>query len=837
MLQRELLPTLVPDPWPLRIDPPSGGRHYYIDPKTFSVMMHVPSHFEDVRGGVLCEEMGVGKTIECLALILATKAQLPRPDIEPLASQVTSDLALRAFPQQEYQGNDPGRALMPDRTMHELPYYPQLKDVSTRRTRHQTGHETDSTDEVASWRSMPRLVDLCAHRVRTCGLAYSNEQLSELPPPVSSLLREASPFMLLWPPVPVRIARVPQARTPLKIFLSSATLVCVPATLVVQWQAEIAKHTAPGALRVLVLATNSACIPEARILAEEYDIVLLSHARFGREHDDGLLETRWPGVPRACRCPYIGSSRIVDCRCPRPPDARTATSPLAQVVFKRLLIDEGNVMSGDSGLVRLATRLRVERKWIVSGTPTPALIGSAFAQTALEAPSEDASAGSADSSGSLHQWISRDRKDLERLRGLLVHFLQLPPFHAVSLAAPSAGVRDWNAHVILPLLSSERPELGAIDRLEKIMKRIMIRNSASDVEKDCPLPPLRTEVARLEFSGEERATHNILQALITLNAVFTQRTDEDYFFHASSRKSLASIIENLSLSCFFFAGESLVEQATEALAHARKRLLKKGHSMSAADRNLTCIAIGHLHEALSDERWCTAIGAGDVLFGLENLSPDIWDAWSRGPRGPSTSNQLVADEIVKMRRALAKTLKAAKAEMDDDDLIEELITAGQKDVRAWVASQQRAVQRKSAVRDAAPPSSPTKKTKNRANNAQVQRTESIDSQRAPAGTHARLSAMSADVQRAEAARERHAELVLDVEAPKAEVQARSGALDSPWQPLHGEEMKLRSNSALACAKVNRVSSTKLRWILNYVLQYAGDEKILIFSAREYLLRK
>lgn len=94
----------------------------------------------------------------------------------------------------------------------------------------------------------------------------------------------------------------------------------------------------------------------------------------------------------------------------------------------------------------------------------------------------------------------------------------------------------------------------------------MVRNQPQDINYS--LPPLKDEVVRLEFNRLERATFNVLQSLILLNAVGSQREDDDYFFHHSNRKHLASIMENLSLSCFHFAGPNLREQSEDALKHA-----------------------------------------------------------------------------------------------------------------------------------------------------------------------------------------------------------------------------------------------------------------------------
>lgn len=76
---------------------------------------------------------------------------------------------------------------------------------------------------------------------------------------------------------------------------------------------------------------------------------------------DDLL-TRTP-----CQCKTVHGSRVPRCRCSR----RETASPLLQIRWKRLAIDEGHNAGEKRTDYGLFTKLlSVERRWIMTGTPT-----------------------------------------------------------------------------------------------------------------------------------------------------------------------------------------------------------------------------------------------------------------------------------------------------------------------------------------------------------------------------------------------------------------------------------------------------------------------------------
>lgn len=435
-------------------------------------------------------------------------------------------------------------------------------------------------------------------------------------------LENAMPSYQLKRPAPKRARRHEISIPPETVYLSTSTLVVVPDTLIQQWSTEILKHVNDNVISYTTISRATQPIPSPSELLKT-DILLLSHSRFAKEDDDGRFEDQ--GLCNYCRS-YGGQQE--NCSC-------LERSPLMQIQWKRLIIDEGHILGQGTTtrLVSLAGRLRVDRRWCVTGTVSNRMMGMdlgmerTLSGTNLEEEPEIFTRPTNIQSTSSETGIitppidevSRkpEQLDLKRLGAILIDFLHTPPFYNMEI---------WNRYVVRPYTENLR---GSMSSLRSIMT-IMIRHRPKDIEKDVRLPPLHTKTVLLQPTPENRLAINVITALIASNAVLTQRCDRDYFFHVSQVKARDDVVRNLMLAAFHFTGSS-IQSVLESLGRAEMALEKaveKGYSVD--DVALLEKVVGSLKEAIEDEGWRTMVvrerlGKEDVSsqeMGIKHLRCD-----------------------------------------------------------------------------------------------------------------------------------------------------------------------------------------------------------------------
>lgn len=124
-------------------------------------------------------------------------------------------------------------------------------------------------------------------------------------------------------------------RTMVRLYMSRATLVVVPANLVNHWKVQIEKHVRPAQLQVYVC--NDHRKPSAHSLAWDYDVVITTFSR---------LSAEWG--PRK-------------------------KSALMQVHWFRIILDEGHTLGSSLSLtnkLQMTISLVASNRWILTGTPT-----------------------------------------------------------------------------------------------------------------------------------------------------------------------------------------------------------------------------------------------------------------------------------------------------------------------------------------------------------------------------------------------------------------------------------------------------------------------------------
>ncbi|EJU00702.1 hypothetical protein DACRYDRAFT_100756 [Dacryopinax primogenitus] len=590
LLQQELQPGTWADPRYVRIESLDDERPWYISADTCEVRSDTDVTYDRVKGGILCEEMGSGKTCMCIALCLATKGRMASPPNTPQASRVLTKDSM-TWPGGEenlpYHNLDSGRDPSENEVIPNITF-PSLRQIAQFVSYTSSPHSEHTIARMHTWAEARHVEHL---KQVTCRFEEEREEVEQKKP--GSTL----PFYLETESEGKRRATREASKTlrpAIRIYLSSLTLILVPSMIFQQWNAEILKHCSDGALRVLSVPSRPVQdLSPAETLAFQYDVILMTHERFSAE-----------GTPTSGR-----------------------RSPLLDIRLQRLIIDEGHVANAENSRLKdFGLRLNVESRWIVTGTPTKNIkglkMGSHRKKKKNEVPNGVDVVNSrlelllSDSASNrpLSAWSrAHDGDDLKKL-GNMFGFLMVPPFVGLDAA--------WGHVVSRPLLNPQGPEFGAMQRLLRCLEGVMVRHRAEDIEKDVPLPDLTQEMVVLDMTEHCAMTHNALLAQIAINAIDSERKDQDYLFHPKNRGSLGLVIENLSQSLFWHTDNETdynerVRTAVKSLATAHTR------GAPAEDIELIERSIGYLSRARDNEEWCSVMERMWVPFAVSDLPVEM----------------------------------------------------------------------------------------------------------------------------------------------------------------------------------------------------------------------
>ena len=558
MIQREVQPARMLDPRLETLKGPTGQLFYFDQEAT--VFLKEKREYDEAQGGILAETMGHGKTLICLATILATKGHWPRvpPEyslgLHPIRPVVGSLFEMAAAAA--------GRLQVPWKTHFE--------------TLLRRGEDYEKCVEA---------------------LAKNTGSYTIVDPEPGSRRRS---FM------------VSKGE---KIQLCTATLIIVPPNLMAQWQAEIDVHLDPSSLSVLVLDSFNQKMPAASELLK-YDVILMHRPRFEREFSSNQMSTQRRKSSDGCIC--MSDS----CRCTPLEPYRSA---LRDLHFLRLIVDEGhNFASGaKSSAIHFLQMLHVERRWIVSGTPSEGLLGVEVASAAAET----SDGGSHNASPSRQESLiarklsivsPQERKDLEKLGYIVADFLALKPW---SIPQTHEGYASWHNYVVGTKGGQRR-----VKSLKNTLESLVVRHRIEDVEADLRLPPLHNRVVRLSPCYFDKLSINLFLMVLTANAVTSERVDQDYMFHPGNRKPLDNLIKNLRQSGFYWTGFP-AHEVGETMRVSRGYLEKEKGTLSETDCTLLKQAIQVGSYALESPMWRSFGRLNEMgLFvdGFPEESQEVW---------------------------------------------------------------------------------------------------------------------------------------------------------------------------------------------------------------------
>lgn len=229
MIKKEQDPARIRDPRKQRFFD-VFGKSFYLDMNDGSLYGQQPLYYEP-KGGILAETMGYGKTLICIALVLATRGHYPSIPTHCVEATHT----------EQYEST------------------PSLLSMAARKLKHQG---LPWKNEFYRWKKSGYHYDSCEEELQKYVRSYDE--------PVAGSLN------------PSRKGKHEHTNT---VQLCSATLIIVPPNLIIQWQQEISKHVDEEAVDVLVIAATSDKVPDWQELIK-YDIVLISKSRFEQEYRD-----------------------------------------------------------------------------------------------------------------------------------------------------------------------------------------------------------------------------------------------------------------------------------------------------------------------------------------------------------------------------------------------------------------------------------------------------------------------------------------------------------------------------------------------------------------------
>lgn len=594
IIMREAEPARIPDP---RLEPFEGpeGRTFYYDKET-GVLLRDKRTYEEARGGVLAETMGHGKTLICLAAILATKGHWPR--------------------------------------------VPPEYSIGRHPIRHKVGTLAEMAAAAIGRNQIP-------WRAYFQGLSKAGEH-HEI---IISLLEKNIGSYVIPPPPGGRTRHQPSVKGQ-TIQLCTATLVVVPLNLFTQWQSEMALHIKPGALKILSVQALDTLMPSKNEILT-CDVLLISKQRLEREMKPlEIIATTKKMVKCIC-----SSARDCNCAAAGP----NYHSSLRNLHFLRIIVDEGHDFASSGGTnnaIWALRRLHVDRRWIVSGTPSAGLLG---VEVGLAANETSSSTGSNDVvvdleaqnkesvrinketvlirkhrsriSNQVERELTlrtqastrlQEYKDLQKLGRIVVDFLGLRPW------ANTRGedLASWQKYVLPAKDGTRKPR-----SLKSILESLVVRHRIEDVEKDVKLPPLHNRVVYLEPSWHDKLSINLFLLVLTANAVTSERCDKDYMFHPNSRPQLNALINNLRQSGFYwtsFTPENIAKTVDVSQKYLDEELKRPKYGSGRKDKDTELLehAIKVGQTALESTSWSSIALLHELGLFVEDFPVEACESWS-----------------------------------------------------------------------------------------------------------------------------------------------------------------------------------------------------------------
>lgn len=361
-----------------------------------------------------------------------------------------------------------------------------------------------------------------------------------------------------------------------RIRLCVATLIIVPNNLVDHWRHEINRHTEGLNVLILQRGPDKDKTPSADELLN-YDIVLFSKTRFEKEAGEPVNNRR---------------ERFVQ-----------MNSPLTELHWLRVIVDEGHNVAGHgskTNMIHLLGQMHIERRWVISGTPSTGLYGVEVSLASQEAATSDTespndiTATTLQSRRKTGNAAENELKDLDRLKRIVTGFLELQPWSNSKDDDPA----DWTKYMKPIGLDGKRRKSPAI---RATLQGLVVRHQLDTLNKEITLPDLYNRVVYLEPTFHDRLSINLFLFGLAVNAITSERQGPDYMFDPKNRKHLNQTINNLRQAGFWWAGSEVSPQ--DSIDHALKYMNSKVDTITSSDLNQLTEGIKIAQMAMDSGSW------------------------------------------------------------------------------------------------------------------------------------------------------------------------------------------------------------------------------------------
>lgn len=562
MLQRESVSSLQLDPRLERRVAPDGTEYYY-GARDLMFFRH-PRFYEACRGGILAETMGLGKTVICLALIMATR--------------------------------------------HHPPRIPPQFGLPT--VRASTASLLDMVISNIHRKSVPWRLELEGNELE------------------GSLKKLDEPATYEIPLQPTRWNRKTIVPPPKRMMLASTTVIVSPANLTKQWRSEIAKHVDADLRVLVIDHPKKTLPAPEEIRKFDILLFTRTRFEAEIKDGSDDQGRRMGTTQLLCRCPYIGATRIRDCSCLRTDelyDSPLKHVHFKRLIIDEGHFFSNTNNASVSVANRLIT---ADSRWVVSGTPAKDLLGVEVDMTSSEnlwqTPNTKDSRDAV--LEQRRDFSSRDDTTgaIRSLGALASSFLKIKPW---AMAEENDRGLSWDDYIFRHESLRKRTYSGFSTCLRQVLNAMVVKTRPEDVERDLQLPELHHEVVRLEPSFYDKLSANLFTLVLTANAVTSEREDADYLFHKNSQKARTQLIANLRQSAFFWTGFSEAD-VHASVKSSNGYLTKDGTKCSSADRVLLVNTLKIADSVLGSDGWKALSRSHELGLFVENWPSDSAEHWT-----------------------------------------------------------------------------------------------------------------------------------------------------------------------------------------------------------------